>query len=113
MALKKCPDCGNKISTKARSCPSCGSPVRRKSSAGCGCLFIVAVIGVLTLIWGGGDSKPKKVEQEQESFPYAFIERKTEYDENQNVKEAFVMELFAYSEEFDIENLKSFCAKKK
>jgi hypothetical protein len=26
MALRKCRDCGNRVSTKAKTCPNCGAP---------------------------------------------------------------------------------------
>lgn len=32
MALIKCSECGNKISTKAEKCPICGSPQKKKTS---------------------------------------------------------------------------------
>jgi len=33
MALIKCPDCGNDVSTAALACPHCGRPVSLESSA--------------------------------------------------------------------------------
>jgi RNA polymerase subunit RPABC4/transcription elongation factor Spt4 len=33
MALVKCKDCGEQVSTSAKSCPKCGSPPPRRSSA--------------------------------------------------------------------------------
>jgi ribosomal protein L37E len=30
MALIKCKECGNEISTKAKECPKCGSPIKKK-----------------------------------------------------------------------------------
>ena len=30
MALKKCPECNNNVSTEAESCPQCGYPIRTK-----------------------------------------------------------------------------------
>lgn len=31
MALIKCKECGNKISTEAESCPQCGAPQKKKA----------------------------------------------------------------------------------
>ena len=46
MALKKCGECGNKVSTKAASCPSCGAVVKKKT--GClaymGAAFLIAIV---------------------------------------------------------------------
>ncbi|MBI5396307.1 MAG: PH domain-containing protein [Verrucomicrobia bacterium] len=33
MALIKCPECGNQVSTAARACPACGFPVAEKMAA--------------------------------------------------------------------------------
>ena len=50
MAMVKCKECGEKISSKASSCPSCGAPIKKKRS-GCGILiiavFVLFLIGVL------------------------------------------------------------------
>lgn len=43
MALKKCPECGNDVSTKAEKCPHCGAKVKKNI----GCL---GVIGILILL---------------------------------------------------------------
>lgn len=32
MAMIKCKECGNKISSKAKTCPQCGSPVKKKTN---------------------------------------------------------------------------------
>jgi hypothetical protein len=45
MALTKCKECGNQISTKAVSCPKCGAPLQKKTSSS-GCLGV----GILVLI---------------------------------------------------------------
>ncbi len=45
MALKKCKECGNEVSTKVKKCPNCGAPVKASSSVGC-----LTIIGVLILI---------------------------------------------------------------
>lgn len=39
MALKKCKECGNEVSTKADTCPNCGAKVKRKG-LGCGSLLV-------------------------------------------------------------------------
>jgi len=64
MALKKCKECGHKVSTKAKTCPSCGSPLKAKSnfSMGCGTLIVILIlIGFIsTLFDGGTTSKSSK-----------------------------------------------------
>jgi len=48
MALKKCRECGKKVSTKAKNCPNCGAPVKTSNSVGC--LTIIVAITALVLI---------------------------------------------------------------
>ncbi|MEN6475661.1 MAG: zinc-ribbon domain-containing protein [Syntrophaceae bacterium] len=43
MALKKCKECGNEVSTKADKCPHCGAKV--KGNIGC-----LGLIGIFILI---------------------------------------------------------------
>lgn len=51
MALQKCHECGNDVSTEASNCPKCGAPVKKKPtilarvSAGVG-LVIVGLFGI-------------------------------------------------------------------
>jgi hypothetical protein len=47
VALKKCKECGNDVSTKAKACPQCGAPIRKEISAGIGCLVIIGFIILL------------------------------------------------------------------
>jgi hypothetical protein len=51
MALEKCPECGERLSTHARACPHCGiggdalNKARASSGSGCGCLLLLIGIG--------------------------------------------------------------------
>jgi hypothetical protein len=48
MALKKCKECGESVSTQAVSCPKCGAVLKKKSS----CLgVIVAALFCLSVFW--------------------------------------------------------------
>ncbi|MDD2581999.1 MAG: hypothetical protein PHR66_08405 [Desulfuromonadaceae bacterium] len=42
MAITKCKECGNEVSTKADSCPKCGAKI--KKSIGCGGLILVFIV---------------------------------------------------------------------
>ncbi len=47
MALRKCKDCGNEVSSRAAACPKCGAPTnskRRPVLIGCLCLLGVPVV---------------------------------------------------------------------
>lgn len=57
MALIKCKECGQPMSSSARVCPHCGK--QRPSTAKTGCAWIIVVFGV-ALIWGiwKGASEP-------------------------------------------------------
>jgi hypothetical protein len=50
--LRKCPDCGNDVSSSARACPHCGRPNRRAGSplefSG---VLIIAIVGAAVLLW--------------------------------------------------------------
>lgn len=43
MALVKCKECGNEVSTEAKTCPKCGAPVARKP-IGCGSAIVLIVL---------------------------------------------------------------------
>lgn len=53
MALIKCHECGNEVSTSAKTCPKCGAPVKKQmnTAAGVG-LVVVALIVVFALATG-------------------------------------------------------------
>lgn len=52
MSLRKCPDCGEDVSSSAPACPHCGRPSRRSSSpielSG---ILIIAVVCAGALLW--------------------------------------------------------------
>jgi hypothetical protein len=52
LALRKCKDCGNDVSTKAKSCPRCGAPIKQETSAATGCLSLI-IIGVVIAACAG------------------------------------------------------------
>jgi hypothetical protein len=60
MALKKCKECGQEISTKADKCPHCGVPNKRKPIGCGGFLLILFIIGIFGSIFGGSDSSTSK-----------------------------------------------------
>lgn len=59
MALKKCKECGEKVSTRAKTCPSCGvtSPTTTGSESCAGCLILVIAVGGLAWWFGSGDGQ--------------------------------------------------------
>lgn len=52
MALTRCSECGNTVSTNAASCPQCGNRIGRRSiqQAKIGCMVIVAIVGVFVIL---------------------------------------------------------------
>lgn len=46
MALKKCKECGEQISTKAEACPKCGAKAPKKTSAFTWFVLVLIVLGV-------------------------------------------------------------------
>jgi hypothetical protein len=87
MALIKCPECGNKVSTAASACPSCGHPIAgplqalpsqpmQKKEPGCLAQLIVGVGLMILLIWfigyvtgGGGTSQTPQKPTTNQSAP--------------------------------------------
>jgi hypothetical protein len=49
--LKQCRDCGQEVSTKARTCPNCGAPKPTKASKK-GCLWYIGAFFVFVLALG-------------------------------------------------------------
>ena len=64
MALIKCKECGNDVSTQAQSCPKCGAVVaKQKKPTGCGtllialfCAFVVVAIIISRVSGDKGDA---------------------------------------------------------
>lgn len=61
MALKKCKECGNDVSTEAAACPKCGAVIKKKSTflrfIGGALLIFITLIAIGALI--DGVSNPK------------------------------------------------------
>ena len=53
MALVKCRECGNAVSSKAQACPACGAPIA-SSSSGCIVGSFKAIGGIVGAIFGLG-----------------------------------------------------------
>lgn len=53
MALTKCKECGNKVSTKAKACPDCGAPIKKK--VGCGGIIFAGLFALIcfSVVMGG------------------------------------------------------------
>jgi len=77
MALKKCRECGNEVSTKAKRCPKCGAPVKRNLTPiemGGIAIFVIMVVIIGTF----RDDKPaqSKVEKVTVEKPVQREEKK-------------------------------------
>jgi hypothetical protein len=61
VGLRKCKECGNQISSSAKTCPQCGAPVKPKITplAGAVAFFVIIAIcaGVCTGLFNLGDSE--------------------------------------------------------
>jgi hypothetical protein len=61
MALKKCKECGNDVSTEADSCPKCGAVIKKKRGflrlIGAAILIFITLIAIGSLINGVSDTK--------------------------------------------------------
>ncbi len=52
MALGKCKECGNEVSSKATSCPKCGAPIKPKSRPVLFCCLLAVLIPGVFLVVG-------------------------------------------------------------
>lgn len=51
MAMQKCKECGNEVSSQAAACPTCGAPVKKKTrTVAWGCLTLVVLLVGLVII---------------------------------------------------------------
>ncbi len=76
MAIKKCKECGNDVSTKADKCPHCGAKV--KNDIGClGVIVIIIAIGIIINIV----SKPDNTKSSSKSNVPAKIQSPKEIKE--------------------------------
>lgn len=73
MALKKCKECGNEVSTNADSCPHCGARLKNKM----GCFgFILTGVGILLLLgYIGSQLGPRS--SKNESSPHTSAQQRT------------------------------------
>ena len=51
MSMIKCPECGNEVSSEAKSCPNCGKPMTKKNKH-LGCLIGILVVIIIGIIIG-------------------------------------------------------------
>lgn len=55
MALIKCHECSNEVSTEAQACPKCGAKVKKKSSRAA--IVVILIIGILVYLGNSGTSE--------------------------------------------------------
>jgi len=92
VALIKCKECGNDVSTKADACPKCGARLKSSSGAGSGCIVgffkliggIIGLVVVMSYLSKGSAIDPNKELEKQclslsESFP-VISERSSVYE---------------------------------
>lgn len=70
MALKKCKECGDKVSTQAKVCPHCGAKVSKPTSMFTWLVAIFIFIPILVGIFSGTD-QPRTNPQEREPIDAA------------------------------------------
>jgi len=51
MALKKCKECGGRVSSRANACPHCGAPRKQDGTAGAGCIGLIVIAAVVYFGW--------------------------------------------------------------
>jgi RNA polymerase subunit RPABC4/transcription elongation factor Spt4 len=86
MAMKKCKECGQAISTKADSCPNCGCKTKSKKNGCVGCLVIVIVAFFIAIIItfnssSDYDRKSKnepRQEKQKKQYPFQLLNEKNE-----------------------------------
>ncbi len=107
MALKKCKECGEKVSSKADLCPHCGAKQKRKSIGYGGALLIVIILGFI----GSQFSEYQQKAQESKQADHQEEIRKQKNDKYKNEQKTFeknmeshYTELVKFAEEKDFES---------
>ena len=78
MSLRKCPDCGQDVSSAALACPHCGRPNRRSSSpVELSGILIIAVVVAGVLLWRLSSQQPAPTEAAQVMPPGTAVARPT------------------------------------
>jgi hypothetical protein len=67
MALKKCRECGNDISTKAAACPKCGAVLKKKG----GCLSVVVLLFLIGIVIAAISSVTHETSSSSQTSPPA------------------------------------------
>lgn len=62
MALIKCHECGNEVSTEAGKCPKCGVTPKSQTNFGRALLTVIGAIAVVWYFFGGGLDKQANVQ---------------------------------------------------
>lgn len=74
MALVKCEECGNEVSSKAKACPKCGAKVKAKSHLGSLLLLLVLVIILSNVITDNdrksSSSNPSSTSSKSSTYRY-------------------------------------------
>lgn len=74
MSLRKCPDCGQDVSSTAIACPNCGRPNRRSSSpVELSGILVIAVVCAGALLWRLSPHSPAPTESAQAIPPETLI----------------------------------------
>lgn len=93
MALIKCKECGNNVSTKADACPKCGAKLKSSPGAISGCIVglfkliggLVGLFIAISFLSNSNTSDPvKKLEKAclEQSEKYPVVSERTSYYDN-------------------------------
>ena len=85
MAMTKCRECGNDISSKATTCPHCGNPTESETK-GLGCFIVVLVLAIL-MIAGSIASKVVDKQSKAGDNTAAWSERHADSEAIVNMRE--------------------------
>lgn len=90
MALKKCSECGNDVSTKAEKCPHCGAS-QKSAQYGCGTLIIVVIVGfILYSVFVPDRSGPSRTDRASSAPTYTVDTSETAQSARQELLQEMV-----------------------
>jgi DNA-directed RNA polymerase subunit RPC12/RpoP len=69
MALLKCHECGNEVSSEAKTCPKCGAKVKKPTSLAVKILAVIFGIGLLSSIVGHHDTSGSSPSSTSQAAP--------------------------------------------
>lgn len=104
MALKKCKECGNKVSTKAKNCPQCGAKAPKQTSLLT--WVFTGLIGYVFLMAGQGKLETSPARTAPVEIPPGKQQSEIESEAKMRAQRSFEIETIYYAKKAVVKLLK-------